>query len=105
MFHIFQNNLIDITGVVLLGLALFLRSFSSSFKLSLKMPLSLLNLNTLFLSILIEALPFVLIGVLIAGFIQIFVTEEHIQRWIPQNKVLAVIIHNELCSRSSISRM
>ncbi len=44
---------------------------------------SLLNLNTIFLSILIEALPFVLIGILIAGFIQIFITEEHIQRWIP----------------------
>lgn len=40
---------------------------------------SLLNLNTIFLSILIEALPFVLIGILIAGFIQIFITEEHIK--------------------------
>ena len=53
---------------------------------------SLLNLNTIFLSILIEALPFVLIGILIAGFIQIFITEEHIQRWIPRNPVMAVIM-------------
>lgn len=44
----------------------------------------LLNLNTIFLSILIEALPFVLIGVLIAGFIQIFITEQHIQKCIPK---------------------
>lgn len=53
---------------------------------------SLLSLNTIFLSILIEALPFVLIGILIAGFIQIFITEEHIQRWIPRNPLLAVVM-------------
>ncbi|GKU80651.1 permease [Niallia sp. NCCP-28] len=33
-----------------------------------------------------------LVGVLIAGFIQIFVTEEHIQKWIPKNKFIAVIM-------------
>ena len=53
---------------------------------------SLLTMNTIFLSIIIEALPFVLIGVLIAGFIQIFITEQHIQRWIPKNKVMSVIM-------------
>ena len=53
---------------------------------------SLLTMNTIFLSIIIEALPFVLIGVLIAGFIQIFITEKHIQRWIPKNKVMSVIM-------------
>lgn len=50
------------------------------------------QLNTIFLSILIEAIPFVLIGVLISGFIQIFITEEHIQKWIPKNKVKAVFM-------------
>ncbi|MED4887700.1 permease [Lysinibacillus fusiformis] len=53
---------------------------------------SLLSLNTIFLSILIEALPFALIGILIAGFIQIFITEEHIQRWIPRNPLMAVVM-------------
>lgn len=48
--------------------------------------------NTIFLSILIEAIPFVLIGVLIAGFIQIFITEEHIRAWIPKNKIAAVFM-------------
>jgi hypothetical protein len=76
----------------MIGLALLLFSFSTEFKLSLALPPSLLNLNTIFLSILIEALPFVLIGVLIAGFFQIFVSEEHIQRWIPKNKFMAVIM-------------
>lgn len=56
------------------------------------MPSSIYNVNTIFLSILIEALPFVLIGVLIAGIIQIFITEEHIKRLIPKNKFMAVIM-------------
>ncbi|MGX6445294.1 permease [Neobacillus sp. K501] len=92
MYRIVRNNIVDITGIIIFGLALLMLSFSSSFKLSFDIPPSLLNLNTIFLSILIEALPFVLIGVLIAGVIQIFVTEEHIQRWIPQNKFLAIIM-------------
>jgi uncharacterized protein len=92
MNRILRSNILDITGFSMIGLALLLLSFSSGFKLPLAFPPSLLNLNTIFLSILIEALPFVLIGVLIAGFIQIFVTEDQIQRWIPKNKFLAVIM-------------
>ncbi|MBT2724868.1 permease [Bacillus sp. ISL-46] len=92
MNRILRSNIVDITGFSMIGLALLLLSFSSGFKLPLAFPPSLLNLNTIFLSILIEALPFVLIGVLIAGFIQIFVTEDLIQRWIPKNKFLAVIM-------------
>lgn len=52
---------------------------------------SFLQLNTIFISILIEAIPFVLIGVLIAGMIQIFVTEEMLAKMIPKNRVLAVL--------------
>jgi uncharacterized membrane protein YraQ (UPF0718 family) len=48
-------------------------------------------MNTIFISILIEALPFVTLGVLISGIIQIFVTEEMIAKIMPKNKVLAVI--------------
>jgi uncharacterized protein len=50
-----------------------------------------LQMNTVFISILIEALPFVLIGVLIAGVIQMFVTEEMVARIMPKNKFLAVL--------------
>ena len=92
MNRIIRANIIDITGILIIAVALLLVSFSSSFKVSFDFPPSLLNLNTIFLSILIEALPFVLIGVLIAGVIQIFVTEEHIQRWLPKNKYMAVIM-------------
>ncbi|BDH63298.1 permease [Lysinibacillus sp. PLM2] len=59
---------------------------------TLTIPNSFNQLNTIFLSILIEAIPFVLIGVLIAGFIQIFITEDHIRACIPKNKFLAVLM-------------
>jgi uncharacterized protein len=92
MNRVFRSNIIDFTGILLIGFLLFVLSFSSGFGSSLELPPSILNLNTIFISILIEALPFVLIGVLIAGIIQIFVTEEHIRRWIPKNKAMAVIM-------------
>jgi uncharacterized protein len=92
MNRIFRVNIFDITGIAIVLVTLFLFSFSTGLSGSFTFSPSLLNLNTIFLSILIEALPFVLIGVLIAGMIQIFVTEEHIQRWIPQNKMMAVIM-------------
>lgn len=92
MNRILRNHILDFTGITIIGLALMLLSFSFRFQLPFTISPSLLNLNTIFLSILIEALPFVLIGVLIAGVIQVFVTEEHIQRWIPKNRVLAIIM-------------
>ncbi|ANB60030.1 permease [Anoxybacteroides amylolyticum] len=52
---------------------------------------SFLQLNTIFISILIESMPFVLIGVFISGIIQMFVTEEMVQKWVPKNNVLAVL--------------
>lgn len=57
----------------------------------ISLPQSFLQMNTIFISILIEALPFVTLGVLISGVIQIFVTEEMIAKIMPKNKVLAVI--------------
>lgn len=53
---------------------------------------SFLQLNSIFISILIEAIPFVLIGVLISGVIQMFVTEEMIAKIIPKNRFLAVLL-------------
>ena len=76
-----------VVGILLLCLVpLFIKSGS------LTISNSFLQLNTIFLSILIEAIPFVLVGVLIAGFIQIFITEDHIRAWIPKNKFLAVLM-------------
>ncbi|CAI9395613.1 permease [Niallia sp. Sow4_A1] len=52
---------------------------------------TLLQLNTIFISIIIEALPFILIGVLISGIIQIFVSEEFIAKIMPKNPILAIL--------------
>lgn len=92
MNRLFQSYLLDITSLLVIGVALMFMMFSQSVgdKLTVHIPDSFLQMNTIFLSILIEAIPFVLVGVLIAGFIQIFVTEEHIQRLIPQNRYLAI---------------
>ncbi len=57
----------------------------------LSLPKSFLQMNTIFISILIEALPFVTLGVLISGIIQIFLTEEMIAKIIPKNRILAVL--------------
>ncbi|NRD78317.1 permease [Bacillus sp. BRMEA1] len=57
----------------------------------ISLPQSFLQMNTIFISILIEALPFVTLGVLISGIIQIFLTEEMIAKIMPKNKILAVV--------------
>ncbi|MEH7387749.1 permease [Bacillus sp. JJ1521] len=92
MVRIFRSSIIETTGVIIILFVLFLLTTDIGDSYSTAIPDSLLNLNTIFLSILIEALPFVLVGVLIAGLIQIVVTEEHIRKCIPKNKVLAVIM-------------
>lgn len=53
---------------------------------------SFLQMNTIFISILIESLPFVLLGVLVSGIIQMFVTEEMISKILPKNRFLAVLV-------------
>lgn len=52
---------------------------------------SFLQLNSIFISILIEAIPFILIGVILSGIIQMFVSEEIIARIMPKNRFLAVL--------------
>ncbi|WP_110927573.1 permease [Bacillus massiliglaciei] len=94
MYRNLFGSIIDFAGIFIIGFLILLFAFpgSSIFSFSFHLPPSFLHVNTIFLSILIEALPFVLIGVLIAGMIQIFVTEEHIQRLIPKNKYLAIMM-------------
>jgi uncharacterized membrane protein YraQ (UPF0718 family) len=49
------------------------------------------SFKTLFLSIILEALPFVLLGVLVSALLQQFVSEQTIKRLIPKNPVLGVL--------------
>lgn len=54
------------------------------------LPSSFMHVNTVFLSILIEAVPFILLGVFVSALIQTFVTEQHIQKLIPENPYMGI---------------
>ncbi|MFF2445847.1 permease [Neobacillus sp. NPDC058068] len=56
-----------------------------------KFPGSFFNVNTIFLSIILEAIPFILLGVFVSAIIQSFVSENMIQKVMPRNAYLAVI--------------
>jgi uncharacterized membrane protein YraQ (UPF0718 family) len=49
------------------------------------------NFKTIFISIILEALPFILLGVLISSLLQTFVSEQTITRIIPKNPFLAIL--------------
>lgn len=51
-----------------------------------------LQLNTIFLSMVMEAIPFVLFGVIISGLIQTFLTERWIARIMPKNRLLSTLL-------------
>jgi uncharacterized protein len=54
------------------------------------LPSSIMHVNTVFLSILIEAVPFILLGVFVSALIQTFVTEQHIQKLVPKNPYIGI---------------
>lgn len=51
-----------------------------------------LTLTTIFLGIFIEAAAFLLLGVLMSAIIQVFVTPEMVQRWVPKNRIGASLM-------------
>ena len=51
-----------------------------------QLPTSVLQAGAIFLSIMIEALPFVLIGSIISGAIDVYITPEKVYRALPKNK-------------------
>ena len=56
-----------------------------------QLPDSVFQLLAVFLSIIIEALPFVLLGSIVSGFIEVFLTPEKVKNFLPKNKVLAIL--------------
>ena len=46
---------------------------------------------SIFLGIILQAIPFLLIGVLLSSFIQVFLSEKVIQRWFPKNALLGML--------------
>ena len=50
------------------------------------------NFSTIFLSIILEALPFIMLGAIISSLIQVFISEQTIAKIIPKNKLLGLFI-------------
>ncbi|MNS26853.1 putative permease [compost metagenome] len=55
------------------------------------LPDLLTNFKALFISIILEALPFMLFGVLFSSILEVFVSEATVRRLIPRNPLLAVL--------------
>ncbi|MGX7244239.1 permease [Enterococcus quebecensis] len=56
------------------------------------LPHSVLQMGTIFLSIVIEALPFVMLGCVISGALHVFLTPERVKKLLPKNKLLSIIV-------------
>ncbi|CQR25530.1 permease [Streptococcus varani] len=55
------------------------------------LPTSILQMGAIFLSIMIEALPFVLIGSIISGFIEVYISPDRVHVFLPKNKILRIL--------------
>ncbi|HEO6435348.1 TPA: permease [Streptococcus agalactiae] len=56
-----------------------------------QLPDSVLQWFAIFISIIIEALPFVLLGTILSGIIEIFITPDIVNKFLPKNKFLRVL--------------
>jgi uncharacterized membrane protein YraQ (UPF0718 family) len=91
-----KANLLNSYKAELIGFAMlltftFLYFYGSSMGSSWSISKSWLTVNTLFLSVLIEAVPFVLIGAVVSSIIQVFIPAELIRRWIPGTTWLTLV--------------
>ncbi|GGE39984.1 UPF0718 protein YcgR [Pullulanibacillus camelliae] len=79
-------------GVLLLILCLmgFLLSKGAQGIVHIQFPYPLQETITTYLGILLEALPFILIGTLFSGIIQVYLTEDRLKRWLPKSGFLAI---------------
>ncbi|HEO6598167.1 TPA: permease [Streptococcus agalactiae] len=56
-----------------------------------QLPDSVLQWFAIFMSIIIEALPFVLLGTILSGIIEVFITPDIVNKFLPKNKFLRVL--------------
>ena len=66
-------------------------SIDAAFAAPVSIPDRLHTFTTIFLGIFIEAVPFLLLGALASGFVEVFVRPEALARWIPRHPLLAVL--------------
>ena len=75
--------------IIVLLLVIYLGQNSSNIKLD---SVVINDFSAIFLSIIFEGIPFILIGALVSSVIQIFVSEETIARIIPKNRFVGVLV-------------
>ncbi|MCF6411217.1 permease [Pseudalkalibacillus salsuginis] len=85
-----ENIMIFLLFFLFLFGFLFIEEIKSS-AVPLNIPGSLIDLNTIFLSIVLEAFPFLLLGVFVSAIIQSFVSEETIKRFTPKKGYIALV--------------
>ncbi|MBA4493341.1 permease [Paenactinomyces guangxiensis] len=99
MVRLIRSFYVEITVILVLGAFMYLLTSGYSVLAaftgwtrgwSANLAPELQNLSTIFLSIFIEGLPFILIGVFISSLIHIYVNEEMVWRWIPKNPFLSI---------------
>ena len=91
IFNRVSKELIGIALIAIFLFLLFFVDFTSLANLHKSMPKEWLNVNTVFLSIIFEAIPFILLGVIVSSLIQVFVTEDMIQKVLPKSPIVAMI--------------
>lgn len=90
-FKSIKNLLSGFFGYLLLFVFIILFLFGDLFiKDFIQVPNRLLDVNTIFLSILLEAIPFILLGVFVSAVIQVFIHEDMLKRYIPSNPIIAL---------------
>ncbi|MGT2924766.1 permease [Streptococcus caviae] len=55
------------------------------------LPASVLQCLAIFLSIIIEALPFILLGAILSGFIEVYLTPGLVQKYLPKHKIPRIL--------------
>ena len=79
--------------VLFAALFIFYKAFSTAGINASQIGVSELQiLNTVFISILMQAFPFLLMGVLVSSIIQVFVSRDMIVRFFPKNKLTSMIV-------------
>lgn len=82
----FRQRLFPLLGaVIILGLAVALLSSGANPMVTVEI------FTTRFLGIFIEAVPFLLLGSLVSGLLEVFVSRDDIVRWLPRNPILATV--------------
>ncbi|MDP4551102.1 permease [Alkalihalobacillus macyae] len=88
-----NNSLKDFIGILLFLIFIILFLFNTQVLqyFQLDFPSEWLNVNAIFISILLEAIPFVLLGVFVSALIQSFVSEEALQKVLPKHAYLGLV--------------